>query len=143
MSTISLGNTKSLRLAVLISQNEHTILDEWLAEMRDSVRRGDLIKDSDLRSQCAHFLRLMREALESAGPDFRAAAWDKVRDMLNETARSRAQQGFTPSETASFIFSVKRPLFTQIRDHFKNDSAAMAEELWSATELLDAMGLYT
>ena len=59
------------------------------------------------------------------------------------TFRTRAQQGFTPSETATFIFSVKRPLFTRLQQELKGQADALAAEIWSATELLDAMGLYT
>ena len=37
--------------------------------------------------------------------------WSAVRELLGEFSRSRALQGFTPSETATFIFSLKEPLF--------------------------------
>jgi rsbT co-antagonist protein RsbR len=114
-----------------------------MKEMSAATRRDDLIKNADLRSQCSEFLRLMRNALTSAGPDFALPAWDGVRQMLDEISRSRAQQGFTPRETAVFVFSVKRPIFTQIREACQTDDDACAREMWSATTLLDAMGLYS
>ena len=143
MNTISMTTKKSSGLADIVAAKEDVILADWLREMNNSVRRSDLIKDSDLRSECSTFLQLMREAVEEGGPDFQTPAWDKARQMLGDISQSRAKLGFTPSETASFVFSAKRPLFTQIRQKYKNDAEGMASELWSTTELLDAMGLYT
>jgi len=143
MNTISMTTKKSMGLADIMAAKEDVILAEWMREMKDSVRRSDLIKDSDLRSECATFLQLVREALETVGLDFQSPAWDKVRQMLGDISRNRAKLGFAPSETASFVFSAKKPLFTQIRQKYKNDAEGMASEMWSTTELLDAMGLYT
>jgi len=143
MNTISMTTKKSMGLADIMAAKEDVILAEWMREMKDSVRRSDLIKDSDLRTECATFLQLVREALETVGLDFQSPAWDKVRQMLGDISRNRAKLGFAPSETASFVFSAKKPLFTQIRQKYKNDAEGMASEMWSTTELLDAMGLYT
>jgi rsbT co-antagonist protein RsbR len=136
-------NAKSSDLASVLSRREDTILAEWVKEMSGSVRRGDLLKEGELQTQCSQFLRLMRAALESAGTNFQAPAWNPVREMLANISRSRALQGFTPSETASFVFSAKRPVFTQIREETRGDSETLAAQMWAATELLDAMGLYT
>src|ERR1700733_3982048 len=103
-----------LSISAVLTRDEQGILSEWMKEMSDSTRRGDLIKESDLRSQCAHFLKLMKQGIQVGGSNFNAPAWNEVREMLSEISRTRAQQGFTPSETATFIFSVKRPLFTRI-----------------------------
>jgi rsbT co-antagonist protein RsbR len=142
MNTISMTK-KSTSLADLITGKEDFILAEWVREMSDTVRRGDLIKESELRAECANLLLLMKEALQTGSSNFQNPAWDKVRDVLGDISRARAKQGFTPSETASFVFSAKRPVFTQIRQTYKNDPEALAAEMWATTELLDAMGLYT
>ena len=130
-------------LATILSQNEPEILTEWVKNMSAATRRGDLIKEAELRQQCSQFLSLIRRALEVAGPNFQNSAWDGAREMLGDISRSRAQQGFSPAETAMFVFSVKQPVFTQIRQFCKSDAEALASETWAATELLDAMGLYT
>jgi rsbT co-antagonist protein RsbR len=51
-------------------------------------------------------------------------------------------QGFSPSETALFVFSLKQPLFTQLRKSV-SDVDTLAEEIWTATLILDSLGLYT
>ena len=130
-------------LARVIVRNEESILADWMSEMAGAVRRSDLIKESELRTQCAQFLQLMRQGLETGNLSFQSSAWDRVREMLGDISRSRAIQGFTPSETASFVFSVKRPLFSRVREEAKNDAASLADQMWIMTELLDSMGLYT
>jgi len=66
MNTIPMTTKKSTTLAQLITENEGFILAEWMREMKDSVRRRDLIKDSELRGECANFLQLMKDALEAS-----------------------------------------------------------------------------
>jgi rsbT co-antagonist protein RsbR len=127
----------------ILASDEDVILAEWMKEMSGSVRRGDLMKESDLRAQCSQFLRLFKDAVATGGMNFQSSAWDGVREMLSDISRSRAQLGFSPVETASFVFSLKRPLFTQIRQRAKGDGEALGAEMWATTELLDAVGLYT
>jgi rsbT co-antagonist protein RsbR len=50
-------------------------------------------------------------------------------------------RGFTPSETATFVFSLKQPLFSRLREDTK-DAQEIAEEVWILTTLLDRIGLY-
>ncbi len=144
MNTILMNsNKKSAGIAAVVAKNEETILAEWIREMSGSVRRTDLIKESDLRAQCAQFLQLMKDGLETGNVNFQSSVWEKTREMLGDLSRSRAALGFMPSETASFVFSMKRPLFTQVRQDSKDDAEALAEQMWIITELLDSMGLYT
>jgi rsbT co-antagonist protein RsbR len=139
MSTIP----QNLAISGILARDEQIILTEWLKEMSSSARRGDLIKDSELRDQCAQFLKLVRQASQTGGSNFKASAWDPVREMLSDVSRNRALQGFSPTETATFVFSLKRPLFSRIQAEYTGQPETMANEIWSATELLDELGLYT
>jgi rsbT co-antagonist protein RsbR len=136
-------NPLGLAISTLLARDEQTILNDWLKEMSEGTRRADLIKEADLRSQCAQFLKLVRQASETGGMNFKAPAWSPVREMLAEVSRSRALQGFSPAETAIFVFSFKRPLFARIQQEYKGQPDALGAEMWAATELLDDMGLYT
>ena len=143
---MSAGIAKQYRetsLVAIVDRSEDAIVAEWMKEMTAAVRRGDLLKESELQADCVKFLRLMKEALNSGGATFKDSAWHEIREMLADLSRSRAIQGFTPSETASFVFSAKRPIFTQIREGNEDDPEALAANMWMATELLDALGLYT
>jgi rsbT co-antagonist protein RsbR len=140
MATTTLNQSDTL--ASIIERHRQTILQEWLREMSASTRRGDLIKDSELQSQCSQFLDALANAMRT-GVNTQGAGYEPLRDMLSEISRKRAQQGFTPRETATFVFSMKKPLFTAIREVHANDPGILAEQMWNVTELLDSLGLYT
>jgi rsbT co-antagonist protein RsbR len=142
MSTMPIDK-KTTGLATILAHKHDEILAEWLQEMSSSARRSDLIKDADLRAQCSRFLHSTRQALETGNTNFQSAAFDEVRQMLSDTSRSRAEQGFSPTETATFVFSAKKPLFGQIRQACRDNADLLASETWIVTELFDAMGLYT
>lgn len=140
---MSKGLQNSDGLVEVLAKHEAAVLDEWIKQMSGATRRADLIKDVELRAQCSRFLKLLRQGAESGSSDLQTPAWQPVRDQLAEVSRSRAQQGFTPAETATFVLSVKKPLFTLLRDQMGNDAGALAAALWATTELIDSLGLYT
>lgn len=135
-------NQQTSSFGTILIQHKEEILKEWLREMVRSTRRSDLMKESELQSQCSAFLDMLTVAV-AAGGTVESGAYDPVREMLSEVSRTRATRGFSARETATFIFSVKRPLFTKIREQFSKDPSAMAAEMWATTELVDALGLYT
>jgi rsbT co-antagonist protein RsbR len=115
-----------------------------MREQMTTFSRTSKIKESDLRSQSAEFLSLLQQATQTGNPsDVTAPAFGRVRDMLGDMSRSRSIQGFSPSETAMFVFSMKRPLFARIQKELSNDVAGLATTTWTATELLDKLGLIT
>ena len=139
----TMQNSTGVRLTEAISSHESSILEEWIKDMSGATRRADLLKDSDLRAQCAQLLKLLKHGVESGNFDLESPSWQGAREMLADLSRSRAQQGFTPTETAVFVLSMKKPLFAVLRDSLASDPNALAAELWSTTQLVDSLGLYT
>jgi rsbT co-antagonist protein RsbR len=136
-------NLAASRLTEILANHEATILDQWLKEMSNATKRSDLMKDSELRAQCSLFLRLVRQGVETGSVSTDGPTWQPVRDLLADVSRTRAQQGFTPTETATFVLSVKKPLFERLRSRPGVDANSLADDLWAVTELVDALGLYT
>ncbi len=102
------------------------------------------IADSELQEQSREFLSLLRQASSAEGlANQDGPAWQKVTAMLVGLSQSRARQGFTPSQTASFVFSLKRPLFAHLKREHGKEPDVLAEETWAATELIDRLGLQT
>jgi len=131
------------RLAEVVGRSEQPILQEWLRLQSESLsRRRDLVSDTDLGEQCRGFLAAFRKAAAQS-IDARSGAWDEARGILADISTARAGQGFTPSETASFVFSLKQPLFLRLRQELAGDAAALADAAWEATAILDGLGLYT
>jgi rsbT co-antagonist protein RsbR len=132
-------------LPEIFERHEKDLLATWMDLLLRSVAsRRDLINDAELREQSSQFLRLVREAAAKGGTDnLESVAWAPVRDLLSSISQSRARQGFTPSETATFVFSLKEPLFARLGQELRSDGKVLAEEIWRATVLLDALGLFT
>jgi rsbT co-antagonist protein RsbR len=139
-----MSTSRKSRLTEILKNHEATLLADWIREQVSLPGLAGRIKEGELREQCGSFLRQLQEASQGNNlTNINASEWSPVRDLLGEVSRSRGQQGFSPSETAIFVFSLKQPLFAQLRREFGTDPEALAMETWSATELLDRLGLYT
>jgi rsbT co-antagonist protein RsbR len=134
------------RIPDIVARHEKELLPEWI-ERQLSARalRRDLMNESELREQSRRFLGLLRAGLESTNGtgDVGGPEWNEVRELLADISRSRAKQGFTPSETATFVFSLKQPLFDRLQRELGRDPDTLAQEIWTGTTLLDSLGLFT
>ena len=133
------------KIAQTVREQEGEILQDWLRNQLAAVRsRSGVISDEALRDDSRRFLARLSQALAREGADeTQNPAWDEVRAMLGELSRSRAVQGFSPGDTASFVYSLKRPLFEQLSRAHGNDARSLSDDVWRVTELLDGFGLYT
>jgi rsbT co-antagonist protein RsbR len=132
------------RLTEIVKKNEESILKDWMASQLQSVAtRRDLINEAELQRQSREFLTAITRAADVHGTDeLRGEGWSAVREVLERLSATRARQGFTPSETATFVFSLKEPLFAHLRKAIP-DVDNLAEETWRATTVLDSLGLHT
>lgn len=131
-------------LAEWVGSNEQTILPEWieLQKKAGSLQTGR-ITENELASQSREFLHLLRDGLSRGGNEISNSAYGPAKQMLADVSRSRALQGFSPSETATFVFSLKQPIFNVLNRNTTLAPAQAAELTWSVTLLLDELGLYT
>jgi rsbT co-antagonist protein RsbR len=131
------------RLAEILRKHESEVLKEWMErQLADDGRRA-LMTEGEQREQSRRLLELLTEALPGGTDDIMGPGWAGVRELLGEISRTRAKQGFTPSETAMFVFSLKQPIFSRLRQEFGRDAEGLAAELWTATLVLDRLGLHT
>ncbi len=132
---------KRTKLAEIVGSQQDTILKDWVDFQLNAITlRRDLMKESELREQSREFLNLFTQAAQT-GSDVGEATWKPVKDFLGQITRSRVLLGFPPSETATFIFSLKQPLFDVIRAAVK-DPKDLVTDMWTTTTLLDKIGLY-
>ena len=126
----------------ILRRNEQEVLSAWtrLQEQNLSLR-NNLLRAGELEDQCRTFLRTLLAAMESGSDDINSSNWTPMREMLPDISRSRARQGFTPTETATFVFSLKQPAFEAFRRELKGDDLANA--IWELTIVLDELGLFT
>jgi len=135
---------RKARFPEIVKANETEILTDWMGrQLESTATRRDLIGEGALRQQSRDFLGAFVETALRGGLDqMHGPHWSGVRDQLSQLSRSRAEQGFSPIETATFVLSLKQPLFDRLRKSI-SDPVELAEEMWSASVALDALGLYT
>jgi rsbT co-antagonist protein RsbR len=136
-------NRPASRLPAIVEQHQKEVLAEWLSNQSGAGRTGR-IGEAQLRDESQRFLALFNHAIQHGIEfDTRSSQWADMREFLTELSRSRAAQGFTPSQVATFVFSLKQAMFKRVTESLKTDPAALAGTLWDATTVLDALGLYT
>ena len=129
------------RIPDVLRKQQANILSEWSAELKAVLGRK-LIAEAELLQQCSSFLRALEEAVTRGGVETtEGPAWQEMRELLDGISRERGLAGYSPSETAIFVFSFKKPLFKQLQKELSTQD--LVNELWSATRRLDQLGLYT
>jgi rsbT co-antagonist protein RsbR len=132
------------RISQIIQEHEADIGAEWVAQLEALTVRSNVVSKEQLRRHCQQFLTAFARGTRSGElQNIEHRSWDDVRDLLAEISSSRAKGGSTPSETASFVFSLKQPLFVRLNAGFADDPAALASASWTISSLLDKLGLYT
>jgi rsbT co-antagonist protein RsbR len=112
----------------VLAANQEQLLPAWIdaaaARLRGRMTRQEL--ESELRTLYA--------ALASEGTD----TLDEVRSIITELSRSRARQGFSPTETSGAITSLKDSLAPLARE-----GRVSVDDLVSVSALVDDLGLLT
>jgi rsbT co-antagonist protein RsbR len=128
----------------LVAGKEEEILPEWVDLLKKAgVLETGRLSASELTVECRNFLGFLRDAVAKGGVDVANPAYTPVRDFLVNFSRSRASQGFSPRETAIFVFSLKEPLFNTLNRDKALSPALLAQTTWAITLLVDELGLYT
>jgi rsbT co-antagonist protein RsbR len=132
------------RISTLIREFESEILEEWIAGLKQQLIRVDATAEATTRRYCVQLLGLLGGAIQNGQTEnIEGRDWDDVRHLLSEISQARAKQGSTPSETATFVFSLKQPLFSRLRTELAKKPELLAEDTWTVSLLIDKLGLYT
>jgi rsbT co-antagonist protein RsbR len=126
----------------ILQKYGHEILADWTATLTSSLKNDRRMSESEIAGQTREFLTLL-EAASATGGSVESSNWAPIKDFLDGISRSRAQQGFSSDETATFIFSFKKPLFQRLRKEFAKNPEKLGDETWNANELIDKLGLHT
>lgn len=140
-----MGRNAGTKLPEILSRYENELLADWVEDqLKAATLRRDLVTERELHEQSRQFLDVFREAAQKGNlEDIMAPEWAEVREFMSALSKSRAAIGFSASETATFIFSLKQPLFNRFRSVYGQDLEALTAETWAATALLDKLGLYS
>ena len=127
----------------LIRGNEEQILAQWQQNLAGQAQ-DNRISRQELDTQTREFWRLFLQAMAAADVgSLQGPEWQPIRRFLEDLSAERARRGFNSSETATFIFSLKRPLSERVQAGLSNDAQQLGDQLWAISELLDVLGLHT
>ncbi|MFO7597745.1 MAG: STAS domain-containing protein [Desulfocurvibacter africanus] len=129
----------------MITARKKEILKTWLEAQYDSKSiRLDLINKGELATQSEDFLNAFVDAIQTENfTDISAPEYKYVVQMLGDISRSRTRQGFSPSETAMYVFSLKDTLLHFLQDAFSDKPEELNKEVLRFSKLLDNLGLLT
>jgi rsbT co-antagonist protein RsbR len=131
-------------ISAILQRRRADIQAAWLGQLTatSSVKRGRASSE-ELRRQAEEFMRAFNAAIATGQTDsIEGSEWSDVRAFLEDFSKQRAAAGFATDETATFVFSLKKPIFDALKQE-STTAAQIADHAWSATLLLDQLGLYT
>ncbi len=131
-------------LVCAIQKNRESILKEWLQGLRAVIRRRDLIDDRELEIQTTEvFAAIVDVPSETTLENFTDVAWQPLKYLLANLSASRGSLGFTPSETAMFMLSLKPSLFTLVRQQHGNNADELFMDISIVNDFVDKLALHT
>ena len=127
-----------------IQANRKSILQEWLSGIKAASRRRDPIDDRELEAQTSEVLSAIVDAPAGTSlENVNSSGWQPLRDLLGSLSVSRAAAGFTSSETALFVLSLKRPLLTIVREQAGSNADQLFTEVATVNDFVDRLALHT
>lgn len=129
----------------LIENNRDRLLAEWIAcQRRDGALGASRESQDQTLDQARRFLAEFRTGETFAdADDIVVADWPGMQALLEEVSSVRVMDGFSPSQTATFVFSLKEPLFNLLRGELGNDAERLIATTLSVFRIIDKLGLYT
>jgi rsbT co-antagonist protein RsbR len=134
--------TKSI-IPEILQKHEGEILADWVNLLKGGRGRTGRLKEGELETQTRQVLGALQTATQGGvDNDMESEPHAPLREILGNISRSRALQSFTPSETATFVLSLKEPIFNRLGKSV-TDAASLRREVWALTLLIDRLALYT
>ena len=130
-------------LLVAMQESRETILQEWLQNIRASSRKRGLI-DQELEHQTSEMLAaIISVPAGTSLSDLNAPAWQNLKELLADLSGTGANLGFTPSETATIVLSLKPSMFKLARKLYGSDADALFDHVSAAGSFVDNLALFT
>ncbi|MDQ6992921.1 MAG: STAS domain-containing protein [Mariprofundus sp.] len=146
MNTSTQGHTdQMLIIADLFNKEQEVILKLWmLQQMKANSLRSDLISQEEMQQMSLETLQGISKAIEAGNmDDISAPGFKTAKANLQQVSERYALLGFSPSETATFIFSLKEALLNLLQQKYSDNTEALFAGIMLSNKLVDILGLYT
>jgi rsbT co-antagonist protein RsbR len=125
-------NTSGSHIQELLRDKEDLILKRWV-EISSRPLRGRL-DDADTRKEFQEIYHALLLSLDDP------ASFPELQGLLGDLSRSRARQGFTPTETAVTVFGLKEAVYELVEASGDEDGLRGFVAL---SRTIDSLGLLT
>jgi rsbT co-antagonist protein RsbR len=131
------------RLLDLLEQRRPELLRAWVTvqESAPGFRRSTASND-DLLRESGEVLGALADAVRSDGLTTTGAGYGEVRRLLADLSGAQARQGYSPSQTATVMFSLKDAVLQVLRSEGDSEEA-IEGSLYDVNRMVDALGLVT
>jgi len=131
-------------LSKILSARQPEILDVWMKQqLKDEGLREDLMSNDELRKESKELLESILPALKNDNfSDTETAEFEKINEVLAGISLNRVKNGYSPRETAWFVFSLKEALIEVLQKNIK-EPKALVQEILNVSKLIDNMGIIT
>lgn len=133
-------------VAEVMTEREVEILEAWLDKVwtLPGSRTPELMTKEQLREQTRELLKTLTIAFSAEQyEDIEQTEFAESVAMLRDISALRAEQGFTPSETAAYIFSFKSSLLAYLQEEFGDKPELLNNEIIKMNTIIDALGMIT
>ncbi len=140
-----MAKKEALNISELLAKKEREILEAWTkAQAELPAYKKGLITEKQLREESTQFLRILVKAMAGKNfDDITAPEYDEINKFLTNISGQRASLGFSPSETATYIFSLKDTVLRFLQDEFSDQPEALNKAAIGFSMLMDKLGLIT
>lgn len=131
-------------IAEVISSREREIMTQWLESQSRSAGRRSGSEQQEVTRDSHEVIKALKAAsAKEEVDDLARPGWAPMRDLLTGLSARRARGGYTPTETAAFILSLKDPLFIAVQEELGGNPEAVLGATRQITSLIDKLGLFT
>jgi rsbT co-antagonist protein RsbR len=127
----------------ILRANKEQILRLWLqAQQIETEDSGSFNTQEDLLAQSSEFVDLLLDVLTEANvQDFASSELEPLTDYIASLTISRARQGFSPRETANYIFTLKDALLKVLSEQILADTAKLYNSSILISKFIDNIGI--
>ncbi len=130
----------------IMTTRQEEILTTWMENIKAlaGTRTLEMMTEDQLRIQTSELLKALVTAFESEVYDnVELPAFRDSVAMLQDISASRAEQGFSPSETAFYVLSLKDALLEYLQIDFGDEPELLNTEVQKMNKIIDNLALLT
>jgi rsbT co-antagonist protein RsbR len=136
---VALSTDEAGRFAALLEDNQDALVATWTEQVARTLRGR--LSHAELQRQTSELRKAFHQALYGGAQTLTDESAVELRAQLSDLSANRARQGFTATETAVSVFTLKNALLAVLDQHGAN--AETLRDYLAYTAFIDSAALFT